>query len=140
MGSWGVGMQANDTALDVIDGGRNDEKYLHKHINKWLKPDKYGNGFKSILGLAEYCLDCDVPFSFIMIEKIKKAIKQAKDNSDCWIDQKERLAALQRFEDRLDGKKIDMRDVVIDNMGLIDKISVGNKNRKELKKMLVKVK
>ncbi len=140
MGSWGVGMQANDTALDAIDSGRNDEKYLDKHIDKWLKPDKYGSGFKSILGLAEYCLDCDVPFSPAMIKKIKKAIKQARNDSDRWTEPKERLAALQRFEDRLDRKKIDMRDVVIDNMGLIDKISTGNKNRKELKKMLVKVK
>lgn len=124
MGTWGVGMQANDTALDEIgeaQDSRDPVKYLKKNIKKWLKDDEYGNGRKSILGVADYCLDQGIKFDEDMKNLIKQAVKNAKMNNT-FSEKKDRDLALDRFLRRLDGKKVSKRSLAEDNAGLLSKI------------------
>lgn len=122
MGTWGVGMQSNDTALDVIGDGRKPLENLQENIDEWMKDDKYGNGRKSILGLAEFCLDKRKKLTPDLIKKIKVVLKRAKAQAEDWSESEDRLAALQRFEDRLNGKKVSKEDLAKDNEGLLSKI------------------
>ncbi len=137
MGTWGVGMQSNDTALDAIDEDKPLET-LKKNIDEWLKDDD--NGTKSILGLAEYCLDKSKKLTPDLIKKVKIVIKKSKTTADSFRNPKERLGALRRFEARLNGKKVDERDLMLDNMGLFGSMEFHGKSRKEIKKLLVKTK
>lgn len=124
MGTWGVGMQANDTALDEIGEAQDSGdpvKYLKKNIKKWLKDDEYGNGRKSILGVADYCLDQGIKFDEDMKNLIKQAVKNAKMNNT-FSEKKDRDLALDRFLRRLDGKKVSKRSLAEDNAGLLSKI------------------
>jgi hypothetical protein len=140
MGTWGVGMQSNDTALDAIDDGRKKPlETLKKNIDEWMKDDEFNSGMKSILGLAEYCLDKGKKPTPDLIKKIKVIIKKAKATAESFRDPKERLGALRRFEARLNGKKVDERDLMLDNMGLFGSMEFHGKSRKEIKKLLVKV-
>jgi len=127
MGTWGVGMQANDTALDEIGAAQDSNdpvKYLKKNIKKWLEDDEYGSGRKSILGVADYCLDKGLKFD----ESLKKLIKQAVINAEMnntFTEKKDRQLALDRFVRRLDGKKVSKRSLAEDNEGLLSKISTA---------------
>jgi hypothetical protein len=127
MGTWGAGMQANDTALDAISDANengNPVKYLADHIDEWLNnEDEYGNGQKSIMGIADYCLDRREKLSDDLITKVKIAIEQCKLTADSFVHVQERLDAIQRFEDRLNGKKVKKNDIAKDNEGLLSKIN-----------------
>jgi hypothetical protein len=127
MGTWGVGMQANDTALDEIGAAREFKggpvKYLEKNIDRWLA-DKgsYGNGRKSILGVADFCLDQGVKFDDGLKLKIKQAVLDARFNNT-FMEHKDRELALDRFVRRLDGRKVSRKSLDEDNAGLISKMA-----------------
>jgi hypothetical protein len=125
MGTWGVGMQANDTALDEIGAAKDSGdplKYLKDNIDKWLKDNgEYGNGRKSILGVADYCLDEKLPIDDVLKGKIKQAVMMARHNNT-FREKRDRELALDRFVRRLDGRKVSKRSLAEDNAGLLSKI------------------
>lgn len=133
MGAWGVGMQANDTALDAISEehiieqiiNKKDEQILQKQLDD-IKTNWGDSWPKGVLGLAEYLLDAGVPHTFFrtsrsMIEEAI-ALEKRKDAIDCWSEPKERQAALNLFSRRLHGKKVDQKALDKTNEGLFSKI------------------
>ena len=141
MGAWSVGMQSNDTALDWA--AERSTKELVKAMQdltadgeyNWLK---LGNdGTWAILGVAEALLDKRrgkllKPF----IKEIESAIDSELKIIQNWNKSEERKDALLRFRNRLNGKKVDKIDLIIDNMGLLDKVTTTGMTREDLKKAL----
>lgn len=135
MGSWGVGMMSNDTAWDII-GKTGNESYCILH--RLLKSKKAEA--KEILALAEHCLEEKTVLEKQVVLKVLKYVDAELDPKrlDEWKSSDERKDALLRFKDRLNGRKVDELDIMIDNLGVVDKISLGNKSRSEIKKLLKK--
>lgn len=143
MGAWGMGMQANDDALDAIgsaglssgepkkqkrtlaalrEGKITIKSLLSSHRNYpagWIKKEPM-----ALLGLAEYLLDEGFDLQPIK-PVVRKALRAelAKRRLECWIDSDKRKAALLRFKDRLDGKEVPQDLLDQDNEGLLSKMS-----------------
>lgn len=154
MGAWGEGMQANDTALDYIAEFTNADGKLTTAFKKAIKSGKktIDGELKSIdkhsdhdgwavLGIADFFLDhgFKVSGSMTLLKKHLRA-QRSEDTLGCWQDSAARKAALDRFEARASGKKVDAVDVEIDNLGLFARISLRTEGkttedlRKEIKK------
>jgi hypothetical protein len=136
MGAWGEGMQANDTAWDAIGDagfkvhGAPPKKVLAELAKKPATVKKYFRSIlldaHAVLGLAEYLLDAGVNLASIrktLDVTLKKALSASELST--WGDPENRKAALLRFRDRLDGKKIDEKKLAEDNEGLFSKMSKG---------------
>lgn len=151
MGSWGVGMQANDTALDYIGDAYGKKKPSLKSLKELVKSIKslivdrenhvYDQG---ILGMADFILDHNPKLltDLNLIKQIDESVDNELKRLDNWIDggnksaSEGRKGALLRFRDRLHGKKVDEDDLIVDNLGLFDQICVKGKSRDEVKAML----
>lgn len=121
MGAWGVGMQANDTALDAI--GINEKKpakVLEEGIDQFIKEEDY----LGILGLADHALDLEQIISDKTKKKILVAVKHelGRERLGRWMDSDKRKEALDRFVKRLNGEKVSQKDLDSDNEGLLSKI------------------
>ena len=138
MGAWGPGMQSNDTALDAIGAaGKTPLRYLEAHIDEWLtEMEDYHSGMFSILGLSEYCLDKGFKISDELKIKIKLALEVGKKAKEEWNEVQDRVDCLNRFEKRLNGENVDAQDLIIDNMGLLDRMVLHGKSREEIKVLL----
>jgi hypothetical protein len=142
MGSWGVGMQASDSALDAIY--RVEEGYLKgkkvrgqtkavkgklgPNVIKWYtKLEDYSikNGYsrQEILGVADWMLDKGILLKGVM-SLLDKVVEKELDQKhlDCWRDGEARKEALKRFQKRLHGKKVDEEKLAEDNEGLMVKM------------------
>ena len=143
MGAWGVGMQANDDALDAIGSAglssgdpkkqkrtlaalRQGKITLKSLLNShrsypagWIKKEPM-----ALLGLSEYLLDEGFDLKPIM-PLAKKLLRSelAKRRLECWADLEERKDALLRFRDRLNGKKVPQELLDQDNEGLFSKMA-----------------
>ena len=141
MGAWGCGMQANDTALDFIyevqKARIKDKAKTFRKVVKKLKHDRWGTRSKAVLGMAEWMLDHDHSLKGLMTE-IKRCLKaeNSKRLIFTWRDPEERKDALDRFQKRLDGKKVDEKDLALDNMGLLDRIATTGMSKEEVKDLL----
>ena len=137
MGSWGCGMQANDTALD----------YISPLENRSLKTFKAGLALARIFRNAELCGSHDKNWAVLGVAdwimdrvpaKNLKAVRPIIDRAlrgertegklKGWKNPQERKDALSRFQARLDGKKIDKDKLMGDNAGLLVRICMGVKN------------
>lgn len=121
MGAWGVGMQANDAALDAI--GINEKKpakVLEEGIDQLIKEEDY----LGILGLADRALDLKQAISDKTKKKIMVAAKHELQESrlERWMESDDRKDALERFVKRLNGEKVSAEDLAKDNEGLLSKI------------------
>lgn len=144
MGAWGVGMQANDTALDGIGcaglscGEPRKQKKTLSDLRKgklqvndlfgsksrvtgmaWIKKEP-----QAVLGLAEYLMDEGFDLSSVK-PLVKKALRNqlGKRELDRWVDLEERREALLRFKARFEGKKVPQELLDRDNEGLLSKMS-----------------
>lgn len=152
MGAWGVGMKANDTALDYIGKYRDYDKkglpinakgiaivkgktsllkVLQKvlgygtHAKKQLAPDAYRD--MAVLGLAEFFLDNGANLKESLPLILATIGRQSEDEElKTWGqragDGGDREQALQRFRDRVTGKAVDPKAVAKDNEGLFSKM------------------
>lgn len=136
MGAWGVGMRANDTALDAIEGYRTDLKRIVRkrdalkaaellkevHADCDATPD---GGTLGLLGAAEYLLDAAGPE---ILAKAKALLEEALDRElspdslDCWRNEVERQQALDLFRRRLNGETVDPQIVERTNEGLLSRL------------------
>lgn len=118
-------MQANDTALDAIEEQRlkqiikkKDKKALQKMLSKVSE--------LGILGIAEYVLDAGVPHTFLDTCRptIDEALRKEKteERLECWTNPEERRRALNLFKKRLQGKKVDQKELEKSNEGLMSKM------------------
>lgn len=135
MGAWGVGLQANDTALDAIDERRlnkimrdKDKKALKKRL-EGIKAEWGDSWPQGVLGIAEFILDAGMPHTFLdtcrpIIDEAV-ALEKRKDVLDCWNDPEERRTALNLFRKRLQGKKVDQKALDKTNEGLLSKMTRG---------------
>lgn len=147
MGAWGVGMRANDTALDYIgkyqdySGPKIKPNKLAHAIVAGKKPilkelesiSRKEKGFTSdadmgILGVAEFFLELGAdlkPAKKFVLAAIKRELSNARLES--WGEESgggdEREMALLRFKDRLEGKPVDKKELALDNEGLLSKMA-----------------
>ena len=136
MGAWGTGMQANDTALDYIGDVYGEEKPRLKDLKALVITFNKCDNDKGILGIAECLLDYKPELlTKTMIKKVDKAIDRELDNNT-FLDSEDRKGALLRFRDRLNGKKVDKKDLIIDNLCMFDRMAVHGKTRDEIKAMI----
>jgi hypothetical protein len=143
MGAWGVGLQANDTALDFIadleDAAVATEAF-EKVIERFeaeIESDEWRTSSRAILGCAEWLLDRDQDLSKYR-EVIDRCLKvEMGAGLEGWVDQDERRGALERFRKRLGGEPVDEKDLAVDNMGLMSRIATNNMSREEIKDQLV---
>jgi hypothetical protein len=130
MGSWGVGMSANDDAADAISD-RPRSKSAAEYLRSLLAmPADNGRRAKMILGYAEYMLlspKLSKGFDFkIAVNKVISA--ELKENRlGLWREPEERKAALLRFRKvLLHGLKSLTEDEMMssakDNEGLLSRI------------------
>ena len=147
MGAWGVGMRANDTALDAIlhfrkyDGGGcpvltrrgklvKDGDVLLKAL-KWVynRATKgriawKGAADEQVLGVAELFMERGInpgkarEFILASIER-----ELSKERLDQWCDPEERKGALLRFKDDVCGKPTEKKDDHKDEQAVV---LVGN--------------
>lgn len=146
MGSWGEGMQANDTALDFVASleGKSKKKALAefrkeiKHVDKVypVKKDWYGGNHQAILGMADYLLDMEFGIPKDLLPKIESCIDNALTRLESWRNPSIRKDALLRFQKKLHGEKVDKLDLELDNMGLMSRIGLHDKSRDEIKKII----
>ena len=133
MGAWGVGMQANDTALDAIS----DEQRLRKirksnngvELQKLLQEAKANNkwGWEwEVLGVVEYLLDDGMNLAAINQSRgiINEALasERTPEQLECWKSMLDRIAALNLFERRLNGEEVPQEEVEATNEGLLSKM------------------
>lgn len=144
MGSWGPGLQANDSALDALGILKKEIKQASKNKlplrELFLKvQSEFGADCdEEILGVADHLLDEEIK-GLIEIPEIKKALKSQRKKSVlcCWVNPEERKIALDNFEKRLKGEKVPELDLAIDNAGLFDRMGRSNE---ELRKTAIKCK
>ncbi len=134
MGTWGVGMMSNDTAWDIIGKTGNVSYCILHNLLKSKKAES-----KEILALAEHCLENNIVLEKPIVKAIMEYIDDELDQSelDNWKSPDERKDALLRFKNRLNGEKVDELDIIIDNLSVVEQISLGNKSRSEIKKLLI---
>lgn len=146
MGAWGVGMRANDTALDAVcwfekyddDGKRSltrrgklvkDGKVLLEAL-KWVEKQMMKGRFayrsssdESILGVADFFMERGISpkeAEHFILRSIERELHPGRLSS--WCDQGERRDALLRFKARVEGKPVDEELVAQDNEGLMSKM------------------
>lgn len=147
MGAWGVGMRANDTALDAVcwfqkynDDGKpvltrrgkmvKDGKVLLEAL-KWVEKQMMKGRFayrsssdESILGVADFFMERGVSpkeAEYFIARSIERELEPGRLSS--WCDQEERRDALLRFKARIEGKPVDEKLAAKDNEGLMVKIA-----------------
>jgi len=130
MGSWGPGLQANDTALDYIIEKRLNKIKTMKEAEVELKNiDKHSDSdHRAVLGVADYLLDRGVKLpkeSGI----ISYALEVAYSETDQWREPESRKIALDNFRKRWKGKRVSKIDIEIDNLGLFDRMAIGLTNK-----------
>jgi hypothetical protein len=144
MGAWGEGMQSNDTALDAIGSAglscgepRKQKKTLADlRAGKKTVKSLFSGGVvygernwirkepQAILGLVEYLLEEGFDLKPVGA-LVRKALRNqlSKTELGCWQDSNARKAALMRFKDRLNGKKVPQELIDQDNEGLFSKMA-----------------
>ena len=142
MGCWGVGMQSGDAALDAIAPfERLRDKKAIIELDKLLAqvPDDYDSS-KPQLGVAEYLLDKGFKLPQATIKEIKRhiALEMKPEALSRWTEPEDRKGALKRFRLRLEGKTVDERDIMIDNMGLLSKMDTYGMSRSKIKDLIGK--
>lgn len=134
MGSWGVGMQANDTALDAVCDYKDHRTADGRPIRRLpplgvllrraaLDDERHGDGLAT-LGLADWLLDQghDLrPYLDLLSPAV--ACELAPAQLDCWADPAERYEALRRFWRRACGLAVDPAELERDNEGLLVKMA-----------------
>jgi hypothetical protein len=127
MGSWGFGLQQGDTPLDALgaaglcdvtkerartlNGIRGGKIALKDVFKKAAKCDSNEWGREGVLAVAEVLLDEGIDLTSVR-KVINKALRfeLSAKRIQQWTEPQERKAALQRFKDRLDGKKVKVVD------------------------------
>jgi hypothetical protein len=137
MGTWGVGMQCSDAAMDII--GSTGMESL-KTLKSAIKGKATFLENKEILALADHCLDNKIKLPTDIKDAVLHCIESELSDTDGWSSPEDRKSALKRFRDRVNGKKVDEVDLAIDNIGLFDSIYIGEKSRDEIKMLLKKKK
>jgi len=132
MGAWGMGMQANDTAMDAICDYQDDSGQPIKNINvetairKGLDYDTYGDklsGGNGTLGIADFLLDGGYnldEFKYLIQPALDIELQQ--EELDHWKDPPKRKDCLLRFQARLNGEKIDMNQQHYQNRELFERL------------------
>lgn len=124
MGAWGLGLQANDTALDAIG----NEKRLIRAANtggllEYVNRVEVTCGDIGVLGVGEWLLD-----NGFSVGSIRPILERAIENEmrctrlDSWNDPKGRQRVLELFRDRLAGKPVPQEEIDASNEGLLSKI------------------
>ena len=134
MGAWGVGMQANDSALDAIENrtvrrvvATKDKKALLTYLTT-IKREWSGTSWASgVLGVVEHLLDEGLPHTFFSTCRpiIDEAISIEKSNEQltCWSEPEDRRRALNLFRKRLQGKNVNKAELERFNEGLMSKMA-----------------
>lgn len=124
MGAWGVGMRANDTALDAIGDENRIKRIIRDKDKKALKKLLEKFSAQGILGVVDFMLDEGVPHTFFDTCRpiIDKAIDDEKSELDAWQDPEARRRALNLLKKRLQGKKVSPEELAKGNEGLITKV------------------
>jgi hypothetical protein len=139
MGAWGVGMRANDTALDAL-GDVTDEASALAALKREVaeEEDCWDSRAKSVLGVAEYMVDKKYKIPSALLKQVKACVESELEEHrlEDWVHDDERKDALERFASRLDGKKVDKIDVAVDNMPLLSRLATAPLGRKALKELL----
>jgi len=131
MGAWGVGMRANDEALDAVaDFTRlRTAKAANIRLAKIIAKSDSGDEpwlYRGSLGVAEFMLDKGFPLSQENKTGILKAIRHELSESSIerWREPEERRQALRRFKQRVEMGKFDEKEKEVDNLGLLAKINL----------------
>ena len=133
MGAWGVGMQANDTALDAIGDERKLKKIRKTNdgpkLQKLLQEAKEHNDWDwewEVLGVVEYLLDDGMSLDAINQSRgiINEALasERTPEQLECWKSMLDRTATLNLFERRLNGEEVPQEEVEATNEGLLSKM------------------
>lgn len=148
MGAWGVGMQANDTALDFIAKYQDFEAKKGLPINRagkdvvegktsFLnalkrvagKEEDPGHRNMAVLGVAEYLFNHGAVMDDAVKSFVRAAISQQLSDKELGTwgeragDGGQREQALKRFRDQIDGKGVDPKALAQGNEGLLSKMN-----------------
>jgi len=108
MGSWGEGMQANDSALDAIAA-------FKQNLNTDFVDTDDVDG---VLGVAEYMIDKGIPIPEKFRVEVEAAIVRELDDTHRWVSPIFRQDALNDFQRKFRGEKVDTSHA---NRGLLDR-------------------
>ncbi len=135
MGAWGVGMQANDDAMDAICTiedeweGKRSYKILAWAMERFKGDQTDGWMRAMLLGTADWLMDQKV--SMYRSRKLLREVVELEKNSDAgWKDDEDRQAALDNFLKRAIGEGFDEEAHARDNEGLMTKMGkfLGGQN------------
>jgi len=108
MGSWGEGMQANDSALDAIAA-------FKQNLNTDFVDTDDVDG---VLGVAEYMIDQGIPIPEKFRVEVEAAIVRELNDTHRWVSPIFRQDALNDFQRKFRGEKV---DTSLANRGLLDR-------------------
>ena len=118
MGSWGIGLQDNDDAAQVIgiykrrlEGiARTKKASARRKKTETLFSDLLSEGLLNsspcILGIADYLLDARVELSGIGCITVALELERRAESLAGWVDDEGRVEVLNNFADRLAGRKV----------------------------------
>lgn len=125
MGAWGLGLQANDTALDAIGHEATLARMANTgHIPEYIRDiENWGEDWAAgVLGVGEWLLDAGFSVESIRLV-LERAVEFEMQRIDDYDDPLGRRRVLELFRDRLAGKSVSQEEIDASNEGLLSKIA-----------------